>query len=170
MRASREVFVEEIHSAFYTESERLGVLPHWSKARAYDVRFHWLQDLERIEHVEDRITRADHLKCAAHLIFWLRRHSPVDNFAWDDPLSSSKEFMLKYGREYLAFDFGYRAAQVYEIAVNGRNLPDTSFPIKSSLPGVPKNDFVESVVHVLKSKSISPHALFILLKAIFLRP
>jgi|GEM_PF-3997748 len=163
-------FLELVHEDFSARSEELSVYPHWNRGRAQDAYFQWMQDLERVEAVEDKVGRADHLKCAAHLIYWLRRSSPVDEFAYEPPVDSAKEFMLKYGREYLAFDLGYRAAQIYERRVFGRNLPEQSFSLQSNLPGIAQNDFIETTVHVLKVKHVSPHALLAILKAIFLRP
>jgi hypothetical protein len=166
----KTVFLDSIHSDFYDRSIEMGVEPHWNRGRALDAYFQWLQDLSRIEAVEEKVDKADHLKCAAHLIYWLRRSSPIDEFVYDGELDESKTFMLKYGREYLAFDLGYRAAQVYEISIRGRNLPDDSFSLVPALSDVPRNDFIETMVHVLKTKNVSPHAIFLVLKAIFLKP
>lgn len=166
---NKAVFLDEIHGDFYRRASELGVEPHWNRGRCQDAYFQWMQDLERVEAVEDKVRRADHLKCAAHLVYWLRRASPVDEFAYDPPLNTSKEFMLKYGREYLAFDLGYRAGQLYERKIHGRNLPESAFSLKSTLPGVPQNDFIETTVHVMKLKHVSPHALLVIYKAIFLR-
>jgi len=167
---NKEVFLEEVHADFFARSEEKGVFPHWNRGRCQDAYFQWMQDLERVEAVEDKVRRADHLKCAGHLVYWLRRSSPVDEFAYNMPLNPGKEFMLRYGREYLAFDLGYRVAQVYELKIHGRNLPENSFSLKSSLPGVPANDFIETTAHVMKTKHVSPHSLLVIYKAIFLRP
>jgi hypothetical protein len=50
----------------------------------------------------------------------------VDEFANGsaDENSDDFEFMMKYGREYLAFDLGYRIAQHYETTINGRQVDD----------------------------------------------
>lgn len=166
---AKAVFLDEVHSDFYTRAEELGCHPHWNRAKAQDAYFQWMQDLERIAHVEEKVSRPDHLKCAAHLIFWLRRCSPINDFACEgDP--AKHEFMMKYGREYLAFDLGYRVAQLYETKIFGRSLPTSSFSLQSNLPGVQANDFIETTCHVMKLKEISPHALLTTLKAIFLRP
>ncbi|TCP80812.1 hypothetical protein C8J31_11452 [Rhizobium sp. PP-CC-2G-626] len=171
-------FLELIHIDFHRRAEEMKVEFHWNSGRAQDAFFQWRQDLERIQLVEERVAKPDHLKCAAHLIYWLRRSSPVNEFSYDTyegfdldaPENASIRFMLLYGREYLAFDLGYRAAQLYETKVNGRELPPEAFAPRSALPDVPPNDFLETVVHVLKMKNVSPHAIFLVLKAMFLRP
>jgi len=176
IRADKTTFCEEVHSDFYARCEEMDVLPFWNKGRCLDAYFQWEQDLRRIEGVEDRVGVADHLKGAAHLIYWLRRSSPVDGFTngatefSDQTITPAKEFMAKYGREYLALDLGYRAAQLYETKLHGRNLPPRSFPLSSSLPDVRKRDFIESTCHVMKTKMLSPHSLLVILKAVFLRP
>ncbi len=176
IRADKNVFNEEIHSDFYVRCEEMDVLPFWNRGRALDAYFQWEQDLRRVESMEDKVGIADHLKCAAHLIYWLRRSSPIDGFTMgatefsDKKITPAKEFMALYGREYLAFDLGYRAAQLYECKLHNRDLPAASFPLSSSLSDVPKRDFIESTCHVMKTKMLSPHALLVILKAIFLRP
>jgi hypothetical protein len=167
---TKSIFLEEVHSDFYSRCEEMGALPHWNKAKALDAYFQWMQDLERIQIVEKNVSKPDHLKCAAHLIYWLRRFSPVNDFVFDGAPNESREFLMLYGREYLAFDLGYRAAQLYECKISGRNLPDNSFSLDSKLPGVGRNDFIECAAHVLKLKMVSPHALILVLKAVFLRP
>ena len=170
---NKDTFKNEIHNDFYEHSVTMGVEPHWNKAMILDAYFQWKQDLERISLVEKNVSNPDHLKCAAHLIYWLRRFSPVNDFAISDGYSESDEsveFMLKYGREYLAFDLGYRAAQLYERQINGRDLPEESFPLHSSFGDIDKADFIHSVCHVLKLKMVSPNAVHLVLKAVFLRP
>lgn len=166
---TKAVFLDEVHADFYTHAEGYGCHPHWNPARALDAYFQWMQDLERLERVEGKVRRADHLKCAAHLIFWLRRSSPVNDFAVERILPSH-DFMMKYGREYLAFDLGYRAAQLYETKIYGRTLSSDAFSLQSQLTGVKPNDFIETTCHVMKLKEISPHSILLVLKAIFLRP
>ncbi|MGE8131500.1 hypothetical protein ACQKQD_31520 [Methylobacterium sp. NPDC080182] len=166
----KDVFEAEIYRDFYDRAEEMGVLFYWNKRNALDGFFEWSQDLRRLDFIEKKLQRPDHLKCAAYLIYWLCRSSPVSNFVFEDGLDDAKEFMLKYGREYLAFDFGYRAAQLYERKVNGRDLNEDSFPLHSSLDDVARTDFIETTCHVLKLKTVSPSAILLILKAIFLRP
>lgn len=80
----------------------------------------------------------------------------------------SVEFMLKYGREYLAFTLGYNVAKHYEIQIN--DLDANAFSLQSKFESVPKNDLLDTLVHAMKIKMISPQGLLITLKAIFLRP
>lgn len=168
-----DFFNEEVSYKIYTTAAELGVLCTWSKARSKDAHLNWLQDLRRLEEMEDEIGKPDHIKCASHLIYWLRRMSPISSFTIDEGCSDtdpSVEFLLKYGREYLAFNFGYEIARTYECNIKHRNLGPESFSLQSSMSDVKSNDFVICVSHVLKLKNISPHAITIILKAVFLRP
>jgi len=166
----KEVFEAEVFHDFFERCEEMGIVFTWNRRNALDAFFEWQQDLSRLAHAEPHIEEPDHLKCAAYLIYWLRRSSPVENFVYEGEVTPEVEFMIKYGREYLAFDLGYRAAQNYERFVNDRNLPQSSFSLHSSLEDVLENDFIETVCHVLKLKMVSPSSLLLLLKAIFLRP
>jgi hypothetical protein len=173
----KAVFIEEVQDDFHKRSVEHGLEPHFSPSKIQDAYFEWMADLKRMEFEltrtrppgDTRAPKADHLKCAAYLIFWLRRNSPINEFAHDGSLNDpGKIFMLKYGREYLAFDLGYRAAQLYECHLRG--VPPDSFSLRSKLRGVDPNDFVETVSHVLKLHIISQQSILLMLKAIFLRP
>lgn len=167
---NKATFIEEVEADFHARAQEAQMEVLWNRANTQDAYFQWMQDIERIERVEDKVRRADHLKCAAHLIYWLRRCSPVDHFAFEGQVGPHQEFMFHYGREYLAFDLGYRAAQLYERLIHKRDLPGSAFSLQSPLAGAKSNDFIESASHVLKVKMVSPHALLLVLKAIFLRP
>lgn len=172
----KEYFLKEVEENFYSKAEDMGVLVSFHKGRALDVLLQVNHDLRRIEDRESKVSLPDHIKVAALTMYWLRRISPVSRFTINTEIhgisesTPSVEFMMKYGREYLAFDFGYKLAHHYECNIEDRSLPENSFSLNSSFDDVPKNDLVEMVVHVLKLKNVSPHALILLLKAIFLRP
>lgn len=167
-------FLEIVHQEFYEAAGEMGFVFHWNKAMAQDAYFQWMQDIERIRSFEERVSEPDHVKKAAHLIYWLRRFSPVNDFIRDpqsdDIPKDMQEFMLLYGREYLAFNFGYQIAKLYECTINDRDLPASSFSLQSSLSDVEEHDFLRSIVHIMKTKMISPQSFVVALKAVFLRP
>ncbi|WP_162559687.1 hypothetical protein [Methylobacterium radiodurans] len=167
---NKDVFEAELYVDFFDRANEMGVLVSWNKRNALDAFFEWTQDLKRLDYIEKKLDRPDHLKCAAYLIYWLCRSSPVSNFVFEDDINEEKEFMLKYGREYLAFDLGYRAAQLYERKVNNRDLKEDAFPLHSSMNDVCRTDFIETACHVLKLKFVTPDAILLVLKAVFLRP
>ena len=169
----KEKFIDFVENSFYSLSEGMGLLPYSNRALLQDAFFQWHQDLSRIRSYENNVGEPDHLKKSAHLIYWLRRFSPVNDFVIvENPLETasaeSVDFMLKYGREYLAFTLGYEIAKHYETKIN--DVSANSFSLQSSFEGVPKNDLVETIVHAMKVKMISPQGMLITLKAVFLRP
>jgi hypothetical protein len=172
---SQRYFVDKVWDDFSENAESMGFSIHFNKGRALDAFHLWNDDMDRLEKHEPDIELASHLKCAAYLTFWLRRSSPVDLLVAVDPppyvmTPDTTEFMLKYGREYLAFDFGYRIAHAYETYINGRNLPEGSFPLYSFDEAIEPNNFVNTACHVMKTKEISPFSIYLIFKAIFLRP
>jgi hypothetical protein len=169
-------FIGTVHKYYYDLCAQMGVQPHFNKALAQDAYFQWMQDLDRIRSYEAEVGDPDHIKRAAHLVYWLRRFPPVNDFVIggehipDDVDPDAIQFMLKYGREYLAFDMGYSLARFYEARINGRNLGEDSFSLQSSFPDVQSHDFLLSMVHVMKTKMLSPQALVLVFKGVFLRP
>ena len=169
-------FVKIVFDDFANNAFLMGFEIHFNKALALDAYFQWMQDIQRIRSFEEEVTEPDHIKKCAHLIYWLRRNSPVNDLVLGgedvpaDIPDESVKFMLLYGREYLAFDFGYRIAKLYERSINGRNLPESAFSLQSDFADVADHDFLKTVVHVMKTKMISPQSLVIALKGAFLRP
>ncbi len=172
---TKAVFIEEVKHDFYRVAGQYGLEPHFSPSHLQDAFFCWTEDIKRIEfdlgraeRIEGKKQRADHIKCAAHLMFWLARSSPVNEFAHDGVITPTRSFMLKYGREYLALDFAYRAAQFYECEIRGVD-PKKSFSLHSDLKDAKPNEFIEDAAQTLKLHILSPHSLIMTLRAIFLR-
>lgn len=173
---NKESFVSYVHQAFHDMAMQFGLSVHFNKALAQDAYFQWMQDIERVRQFEQDVNEPDHIKKCAHLIYWLRRFSPVNDFVrvdFEGPAEVDAEsygFIMKYGREYLAFDLGYQIARHYECTINNRKLPKESFSVQSAFPEIQSHDLLKTIVHVMKTKMMSPQGFVITLKAIFLRP
>lgn len=82
--------------------------------RLWDAHGLWQEDLDRLKTYELNGSTPDHYKQAGHLIYWLRRSSPVIafNIAGNASLTSEardfRDLLLRYGNEYLAFDKAHR--------------------------------------------------------------
>jgi len=128
---NKGTFVDFVGQAFHDMSMAFGLTVHFNRASTQDAYFQWMQDIERVRQFEENVSEPDHIKKCGHLIYWLRRFSPVNDFAVVDfegtgPLDDeSFQFMMKYGREYLAFDLGYQIAKHYERTMNGRRTHST---------------------------------------------
>ncbi len=167
----KDTFINEVFSEFCGACEEVNLTFHWNRGKALEAFFLWEKDVALIPLRDEEIEEPCHLKHAAFLIYWLRRCSPVNEFVYEAAdFDENIEFMLKYGREFLAFDIGYRAAQVYERGINGRDLPEHAFSLSSFDTSIDSNDFIMTVTQVLKTKNVSPHAIYLVLKAVFLRP
>ena len=150
--------------------------PQISERRLLDAHRLWIADLNRIRKSEPNLENngLDHLKICAHLAYWLRRSSPVVGFidmvdayelqALDMPAEGERfrfrELLNLYGIEYLAFDFAFQICLFYE-----RTKPDRS-PRADDL--VLSENYIHSMCHFLKCKNVSPHAIFLIFKSIFL--
>lgn len=142
--------------------------------RLLDAHEHWQTDLKRVSQFELNNKTPDHFKQSGHLVYWLRRTSPVIEFINPKhnisdaeglpPTEAEKklqELLFKYGNEYLAFDVGYRLCRYYETERNDGPLGDKDRLLTP--------DYILTISHFLKTKNVSPHAMFLILKSLFLR-
>ena len=105
----------------------------------------------------------DHFKLSGMLAFWLRRAAPVygyrDVTVGVDRDKRLYKLLKDYGSEYLAFDFGFAICEFFENNRPGRGqklVPD--FP-----PG-----FYETISYFMKFKNLSPHAMGIIYRSLFM--
>ncbi|WP_141699306.1 hypothetical protein [Candidatus Thiosymbion oneisti] len=150
------------------------LVPVFSRARASDAYTAWENDVRRVAEFDLGGKPLDHLKQAAHLAYWLRRMGPIidsrdsskniqDGAGYVDLTKDQetlRELLFKYSTEYLAFDLGYQICAFYEKAKAGASGRNQNF--------APTTEYVDTVCHFLKFKNISPHALFLIYKSLFL--
>ena len=104
----------------------------------------------------------NHFKLSGTLAFWLRRTAPVYGFRdlnrvkYDEGL---RELLEKFGAEYLAFDLGLSICEFFENNQAGRE--------KKLVPDFPP-DFYETVTYFMKFKNLSPHAMGIIYRSLFI--
>jgi len=133
----------------------------------------WKNDLSRVGENEPQLDEGlDHFKRSGHLAFWLRRMSPLieandltrdiadaEGFPLTKTEELFRELLFGYGNEYLAFDLGYQLCKFHEIA-----KADSSTRAKYL---VPDTDYYKIICHFLKYKSVSPHAMYLIYKSLF---
>ncbi len=151
-------------------------VPAISGRRLRDAHTFWINDLKRLAlSFKDTGRTPDYYKQAAHLAYWLRRQNPVTSYrdgfnpqdgGSDGPTvheSEVRELLRKYGGEFLAFDLGFQICDFYERMnlTNGKTEPPPAFKLD--------RDYINTMVYFLKTKNVSPHALFLVYKALFFR-
>ena len=145
--------------------------PTFSRPRLDEAHGSWLADLKRVkEHERNLVNGLDHFKQSGHLAFWVRRISPVIEFADLDfgeselpmkPRETALRNLLKgYANEYLAFDFGYQICNFYEQKSVERPSPRAKGLILSP-------DYYQMICHFMKFKNVSPHAMHLIYKSLF---
>jgi hypothetical protein len=164
------VFFEKYAESVFEEARLFPVI---SSPRIYDTWTCWCADLDRVLKHEPKIPDGlDHFKRAGHLAFWLRRMSPVvdaedirqmysyqetpENIALQDDF---RKLLYAYGNEYLAFDLGYQFCRFYE-------LEDGS--LRASTLTLDE-EYLRTVCHYFKFKTVSPHGIFLIYKSLFQR-
>ncbi|MBC7953430.1 MAG: hypothetical protein H7Z12_16620 [Rhodospirillaceae bacterium] len=159
----------------YGDSARAARLyPKIQAVRLFDAHHQWQQDVDRVSKYELDSGTPDHYKQCGHLVYWLRRSSPV--VEWVDASNNlgdaeglpdlpehaqMKELLLKYGNEYLAFDLGYRICRYFEVSREDNPLSEDGRLLTP--------DYLRTISHFLKTKNVSPHAMYLILKSLFLR-
>ena len=150
------------------------LFPKLSKPRLIEACGAWKNDLDRVGSNEPNLEGGlDHLKHAGHLSFWLRRMSPLveaidltkdfadaEGYPLSDSESAFRRILLPYANEYLAFDFGYQIARYYELAKEGGSSRASNMALSV--------DYYKTMCHFLKYKSVSPHALHLIYKSLFM--
>lgn len=149
------------------------LLPKFAIQRLVEAHGAWQNDLHRVEENEPELSEGlDHFKRCGHLVFWLRRMSPMveaidltrnlgdaEGFPLTDHEREFRELLFGYANEYLAFDFGFQVCKFYE-----RGKADGSARAQSLNPTV---EYYRTMCHFLKYKTVSPHAIFLIYKSLF---
>ena len=146
--------------------------PKFSLRRLQDAHYAWLDDLSRVTEREKKLAGGlDHSKQCGHLAYWIRRENPIidyddwhtiqeDSHLYEDE-SQRRDFIAKYGSEFIAFDFGFQICSYY--ALERRDNPLLTQP-KLSMA------YLTDVCHMLKFKHVSPHSLYLIYLSLFLNP
>lgn len=149
------------------------LFPKLSKLRVIEAHGAWRNDMHRVSGSEPELEEGlDHFKRCGHLTFWIRRMSPVVE-AYDltagvadapgmpitEDEQAFRDLLFGYCNEYLAFDFGFQFCRFYEMNKNGRSPRAEGLALDE--------DYIRTVCHFLKYKSVSPHAIFLIYKSLF---
>lgn len=170
IQADRDAFVRFFEG--FTDEVFWGarLMARLSKPRLLEAHRSWVDDLVRVQAREPELGDGlDHFKRSGHLAFWLRRMGPIVE-ALDvmgmvseperDPLTSDqlafRDLLFGYSNEYTAFDLGLQFCRFYE-EDNPRSLMTID------------QNYFRMICHFLKFKNVSPHALTLIYKSLFLR-
>jgi hypothetical protein len=161
---------EEFYSLFEMHVREIfgnaGLEPVLQKQRLADIHYSWGRDMTRVGAKEPNLVHGlDHFKRLGHLVFWLRRFSPVvganeiiSNSELSESQSKFRRLFVNYANEYPAFDLGFQFCNLYFTVHNQK--PET--PAVELRP-----NFVEDMCYFLKYKSVSPHAIAMIYRSIF---
>jgi len=127
----------------------------------------WLRDVSSLK--IDGGGTPDHFKQAGILSYWLRRRSPIRNFEtftkYDTEVGRYRQntFVQMYN-EIGAYIFGYNLCRFAEAKAETSSSPD----ISGSLTKSPDFKYTHDMGVLMKNKHISPHALMMIYRALFL--
>jgi len=129
----------------------------------------WLEDLKVAPARDLDGGSPDQYKHAGYLAFWLRRSTPIIRLDIPDSVSSSLspadkyyvDFLHQFGNEHLAFMIGYEICLFFACYRSGMPLEPAAFSYDSN--------FAHDVCSTLKRKNMSPHALSLIYRALFMR-
>jgi hypothetical protein len=173
IQADEKEFVEFFQAFAIELMADAAFYPVLNKQRILAAHGAWCQDLERINHHEKKLKEGlDHFKRAGHLAYWVRRLGPIidatanynlqDSFS-HPPNAEQEEMRAKmfgFWNEYVAFEMGFQFCKFYEVGQAGATR-NASF--------APNMDYYDTMCQFLKYKNVSPHALFLIYKSLFVR-
>lgn len=136
----------------------------FSKRRLDEAHYLWLRDVERID-FGDRGNKPDAFKRAGILAYWLRRRLviadviPMESVAYDTPYGQARrDRFVMNGAEIIPFLIGYNLSKYFSIAL--------AEPVETRFRGALDEDFVWDVGRLLRINNVSPHALYLLYRAL----
>lgn len=148
--------------------------PKLSELRVIEAHGAWCSDLKRVNDHEPQLGEGlDHFKRCGHLAFWVRRMGPVveaidltksvadaEGYHLSADETAFRDLLFGYCNEYVAFDLGFQLCRYYEMAKKGGSQRASSIVLPE--------DYLRTACHFLKYKNVSPHALFLIYKSLFL--
>ncbi len=166
-------FRDFVTSQYIYTASPVSILPRISPSALVDAHGQWVTDLKRVKNFElgDR-SEPDHFKQAGHLTYWLRRSQPVydvkmeasgtpPNFHGNPLAEIFHRLIMVAPNEYLAFDLGYRIVLLHECYSQDPPKSESEFALT--------DDYIVTMVQFLRNKNVSPHALFLIFKSLFLQ-
>ena len=175
--------------AYYTHTfGRHGFVAAVSDARLIEAHERWTKDLYRVSDIELQGAPLDHFKQSGHLAYWLRRCSPVTQLIIDDEFDSAQrpperaqKLVLRYSNEITAFDVGFRICRFFEakrsdnpthlvLALSDqgrRQIAELDRIREINSRQTLTFEYVETMGSFLKTKNVSPHAMYLIYKSLF---
>lgn len=168
LRRDKDSFADtvgKIYGLYFTEA---GLIADIDTTRLYEAFVLWKNDLDRVKTFElPDSDELDHLKQSAHLAYWLRRVSPILSIQYAEENSTEQEIaeqelLFKYGNQYCAYHLGFRICAYFEANRVDSEIYSSDYDLN--------HDYKVVVSHFLKTKNVSPHALFLIYKSLFFKP
>lgn len=155
------------HLAYLTDG--LGVEVELCPRRLRSAHGLWLDDLNNSSKRDMKGGMLDEFKHAGYLSFWLRRATPIIHIRpKKEALAKLNEkdryylhFLLRFGNEHLAFTLGYEICLYFVCNRASRPLDPSAFAYDA--------DFVHDIHSTLKRKNMSPHAMNLIYRSLFMR-
>jgi len=167
LRADRKFFIATLNAVFASHHKVLRIDTTTSERRLFETHELWLQDILRLEKFEGlQENGVEEMKLAAHLAYWIKRNSPIiimnSKKTEFENIEKTREIHYKYANEYSALTIAFDlTAYFYANRVgSGVYLDELSMD----------DDYVMTFCHFLKTKNVSPHGLFLILKSLYFNP
>ena len=168
LKDNHDNFVEAVRKSYGLYFLNAGLIADIDENKLLECFVLWKNDLKRIKEFEMSDSHElDHFKHAAHMVYWLRRALPVISIqpAEEDLTEvqlQEQQLLFKYANQYCAFDFGFKLCAFFEA-----NRVDSKVYFSEMTLSY---DYKQVASHFLKTKNVSPHALFLIYKGVFFNP
>ncbi|TIV37024.1 MAG: hypothetical protein E5V91_19820 [Mesorhizobium sp.] len=164
-----EWFERCIALAAHDIAQQFGCSVSLSKLRTAEARMFWSRDLKRIDFA-GRGNRPDAYKRAGFLAYWLRRRivvnetTPSPGVAYDAPGGTARRAnFVAYASDIVAFMIGFQLSCYYSL---GNHLKDAN--VSSRIQSSVEYTYLMDVSRLMRMNNVSPHALYLIYRSIFL--
>ena len=169
LRQNADKFVEILSpqlAGYHAPLRITSTISDYRLRQAYEF---WTNDLRRLMHFDlNESRRADHFKQAGYLAYWLRRSDPITEMNWPDvsdqfhAVTRARDIHLLYGAEYPSLMLGFDLCRYFEANRIGSSNYFSDYELDE--------DLVLTACHFMKTKSVSPHAVYMMYKFLFFNP
>ena len=164
----KKKFGKFVCAEFTNDAKYAAVVPRYSDDLMLHAYQSYLRDIKRLGNNMD--PNPNHFEICGYLAYWLCRNSPVVSWNKGDDVSryemnqdmiKAQDLIFESGRSFHAFMIGYRICWFFE-----RHKEEVLSQAKS-LPEL-NEDYIRAICHVMQYKDISPHAMGLIYRSLFL--
>jgi hypothetical protein len=171
---NRIFFVDAMNHNYNIIAERYHCACLMSERRLIEAYDYWQEDAKRTlqNGIGEGTKSLDHFKHASFIAFWLRRTNPVNDIkGWSPvPLVERDDVsnFYQFGNEICALMVGFQLCVFYQLGpLTGNSVVAMRSRLQNILSMRLPPELLHDFATILKHKSMSPYAIYLLYRSLF---